>query len=114
MTHNEQKERVKDAKSRIDFVAYNFDRSRINVTFDNNDVLVVSIDLHYLRIEESRKLLHNIIAVTRGQFVLKVVHGYNHGTALREMVQRDDFSTRIKSRKLLEYNEGISLLEIAA
>lgn len=73
----------------------------------------VTLDLHKLTVREARRLIGNIIAVNRERFELNLIHGYNHGTALRDMIRQEFKNPRIYERKQYSYNAGVTTFEIA-
>ena len=46
-------------------------------------------------------------------FKLDVIHGYNGGTAIKDMLRTKEISPRIISISSPEYNPGESILEVA-
>ncbi|MCR5734235.1 MAG: Smr/MutS family protein [Lachnospiraceae bacterium] len=83
--------------------------NRIKVDGEN-----ISVDLHAMKVKEAKKLIMNIIALNREEFTMEVIHGYNHGTAIKNMVHTDIDNSRIISKKGLAYNLGQTELTIAA
>lgn len=79
---------------------------------------LVTVDLHWLRCAEAERFLRNIINLTfRTNFKLLIIHGYHHGTALKDMIWDEDpkcISGRIIKREHVERNEGATMLTIAA
>ena len=62
---------------------------------------VMTVDLHGMYLEDARSLLENWLGhAPAGVTELRVIHGSNRGTVLRDMVQRDLKHPRIQ-RKLL-------------
>lgn len=51
---------------------------------------VMTVDLHGMYLEDARSLLENWLGhAPAGVTELRVIHGSNRGTVLRDMVQRD-------------------------
>ena len=74
----------------------------------------ITVDLHHLKVKEAKRLLNNIVAINRSSFTMECIHGYNHGTALKEMIQGDFNNKRILSKKSLQHNLGLTELTVAA
>jgi len=75
----------------------------------------VVIDVHGLSVPEARKMLKNLIAVLPVGIELIVIHGFNHGTALKQLVHSEEMkSYRVLGVSSPETNPGISTLQIAA
>ena len=71
------------------------------------------IDLHGKTRKEAKRLLNNIINATLHPFTMDVIHGYNHGTALKDMIFEEDINPRIISKDVPVYNIGETILLIA-
>ena len=73
----------------------------------------MSVDLHGKNKREAKKLLNNIINTIRHPFKMEVIHGYNHGTALKEMLYTETINPRITSKEALFYNMGKTIVSIS-
>ena len=83
--------------------------ARLNF-LENGDV---SVDVHGLDRAHCKKFLRDIITLNRGALVLRVIHGYNNGTRLRDMIRYDNvISRRIVGFDTCGKNEGITLLNV--
>lgn len=89
------------------------DPDRIKTVDTEDGDILVSVDLHGLSVLEAKRLLNNIIAMIRRPFSLEIIHGYHHGTAIRDMIYKDFSNPKMKSCKVNVYNPGISLAEVA-
>lgn len=97
---------------KITFIMYGEDVWRANISRDENGTPVVRIDLHYMTVKEARRAINNIIAMYNFNFKLDVIHGYNHGTAIRDMI-RSDLNNKRVSNMIYPHNQGETILEIA-
>ena len=88
--------------------------SRISFHKTNAGVVDMNLDLHGLNCYQAKKVLKNVINVVRDEFNLNVIHGYNHGTVLKEMVSKTDFCSRVIKRSCPSWNPGMTILTIAA
>ena len=88
----------------------NDDLQRINVISNNE----VSVDLHGLGTRASLTLVNNVINLNRGKCELSIIHGFHHGTALKDMINRRFTNHRIIGMKPVEGNPGVTVLECAA
>lgn len=88
----------------------NDDLQRINVISDNE----VSVDLHGLGTRASIVLVNNVINLNRGKCELSVIHGFNHGTALKDMINNRFHNPRVINMKRVVGNYGVTVLECAA
>ena len=87
--------------------------SRIAEEIKNNGQREISVDLHELTVNQARKLVKNIIAIDREGCTLRVIHGYNRGTAIRSMVNNDLASPKIAERHICKNNPGQTILTIS-
>ncbi len=72
----------------------------------------LTVDLHGLKVKEAKRLLLNLMALDRDGCDICVIHGYNNGTALKEMVGNDLHSPRLTSRQGVKGNFGRTMLTI--
>ena len=68
---------------------------RVRVFDNENDEMVIKVDLHGMCRESAQKALSNIIAIIRSPFILDVIHGYNGGTVIKQMIHEDLKSPKI-------------------
>lgn len=88
------------------------DLARITPSKSKENQLIV--DLHGLGTKDSLVLLNNIININRDACDIKVIHGYNHGTALKDMINGRFVNTRILDRVMSESNPGVTMIRCAA
>ena len=72
----------------------------------------VSVDVHRLTVAEAKRLIKNLIALIRGDFILEVIHGYLNGTAIKDMIHEETLSKKVVDKKCPFYNLGITYLKI--
>lgn len=80
---------------------------------EEDDTVKVTVDLHGLSTTQAKRLLNNIIAAIRRPFRLEAIHGYHHGTAIRDMIYTDLPNPKIQSRHLEFWNPGITVMAVA-
>lgn len=95
-----------ELKSRLALVLKKDDLARIKVV-DEEKILV---DLHNLGTKEAMILVNNIINLNRNECEISVIHGYNHGIALKDMINNRFKNSRIVARKSVVGNEGMTVL----
>lgn len=99
-------------KERAIFALGGYDSWRVNAFTDCNGNVVVRLDLHYLTCSSCKKIIKNVIAITRSDFTFLIIHGQNHGTAIRDMVRNEVLSERIVSRIVPDFG-GATILKVA-
>lgn len=85
---------------------------RVKVTYDTDGVPVVKLDLHQMKYKEAEKTITNVISLLRFSFKLCLIHGYNHGTVLKDMI-RNDYSNKRIVGAIYPMNAGETILKIA-
>ena len=81
---------------------------------DENDEAVITLDLHGMDCRTARRVVKSIIAMYRFSFDLVLIHGYNHGTVLKNMLNNSFDNERIISKSTPVYNPGVTRFRIAA
>ena len=85
------------------------DVGRIKVSEDR-----IQIDLHGMTRAEAKRSIKNIIALSPIAFTLDVIHGYNRGTVIKDMIQEEELSSRVYHKWLAPGNPGRTFIEVAA
>jgi hypothetical protein len=88
------------------------DMERIRISDTNDEEIIV--DLHELGTKEAMVLVNNIINLNRDNCNIKVIHGYNHGTALKDMINSRFKNPRIVSRHGVASNLGVTVIQCRA
>lgn len=96
----------------LSYVLWGDNQWRAQVSKTEGGEIVIRVDLHYLRAAEARKVLEGIIALYRFPFILDVIHGYVHGTAIKQMIWTDFKNKRIQSLCGINNNYGETLINI--
>ena len=73
----------------------------------------ITLDLHGLTVKQAHRLIKNIIALDRKSFCIDLVHGYSHGTAIKDMIT-DFCNPRVLGKSRPDYNPGITKMLISA
>lgn len=95
-----------ELKSRLALVLKKEDLARIKVPDEDK----VIIDLHNLGTKEAMILVNNVINLNKKECEINVIHGYNHGIALKDMINNRFKNSRIVERKSVAGNEGMTVL----
>ena len=98
---------------RMTFVLHGEYLQRVKVFTNEEDETVIKVDLHGMCRENALKSLSNIIAIIRFPFILDVIHGYNGGTVIKEMICGDLKSPKITEHRSPAWNPGETLMRIA-
>ena len=103
----------KTAMEKMTFLMCGDDLCRIRTEQDEDGIVKVIIDLHGMSKRNAIRMITNIMVLFRFKFRLEVVHGYNHGTAIKEYIYNELINSRIISKVSPTYNPGITDLMIA-
>ncbi len=79
---------------------------------DNSHVIVV--DLHGLTVKSAKRLLNNIIVLNNDRLDICAVHGFHHGTAIKEMIEREFNGSRTAKINEQDRNKGRTILRFCA
>lgn len=74
----------------------------------------ISVDLHGLSERQARRFLRNLIACMKTGFTIFVIHGYKHGTVIRNMVRDENrvISHRIVKVDPCMWNPGATTMVV--
>ncbi len=98
---------------RMSFVMHGEYLSRVMISDNEDGETVIKVDLHGMCRESAQKSLRNIINIIRIPFILDVIHGYNGGTVIKELIYNDLKSPKIVGYRSPNWNPGETLLQIA-
>lgn len=89
------------------------DAERVEWKSSEGEHIIVDVDVHQMTCAEAKKFIRNIISLlTQYNFTLNVIHGYLHGTAIKEMIYSENINNRIEKISSPSNNPGISILMI--
>ncbi len=106
---------VDQIMSKLNFVLYGENMNRINVVQSENESISVELDLHGLRCHEAERTLRNVININKNLgFNLVVIHGFNHGVALKKMIRNAKLGDRVMCLSSPNWNPGRTNITVAA
>ena len=100
--------------SRMRMVFSENELSRISVQIDARGEVRITADVHGMKCSEARRFIKNIINIVRMAFQLVIVHGYNHGTAIKDMLAQNFNNSHIFEQFPDLNNQGVTHMLIAA
>ena len=100
------------SSERLAFIFSVEELRRINVSVNKKRMMVV-VDVHGLKTYEAKRFINNIINVIKTEFTLIVIHGYNHGTAIKDMLNGCFSNNHVKEKFGDSSNPGITYLLVA-
>lgn len=78
------------------------------IKFIKEDYLMVNV--HGLSINKMVRLLKNISCLNRNGFTMRIIHGFNHGTKLKDAIRKEKLFTRNYLVIPDRVNPGITVL----
>jgi len=88
--------------------------NRLTISKIDETKIQIIADVHGMKCKQARRFINNIINTVRVAFQLIVIHGYNHGTAIKDMLAQNFNNTHIAEKHLDPYNKGVTHMLIAA
>ncbi len=73
---------------------------------------VITVDLHGLSTKAARRLLLNLIVLDSDEKDICVIHGYIHGTSIKEMICNSLKHPKIAEVESVEGNYGRTVLKM--
>ena len=97
---------------------------KIRLVFSNEEIerlqieqsehqLSIKVDVHGLKCREARRFINNLINLLRMTFQLIIIHGYNHGTAIKDMLKNNFSNSHVMGIYPDCYNQGVTHLLVA-
>ncbi len=74
----------------------------------------ITVDLHHLTVRKARRIVNNLIALSGDGGIITLIHGYNNGTAIKDMIRREIINSRIIDKEVRRNNPGITDIKLAA
>ena len=99
-------------KDRMTFIMQGNDLNRLQI-YESEKGTVIKIDLHGMKCGEAFKVINSILLLCRFRFTLDIIHGYNRGTNLKEMIYHQLMNSRIISKHCDVWNPGETIIEIS-
>ena len=75
---------------------------------------VLFVDVHGLTRNEMVRFLKNVSLIPREPFSMTIIHGFNHGTKLKETVRYEDIISRPHTIVTDKFNPGVTTYVFAA
>lgn len=79
---------------------------------------IVTADVHGMNCRQAKTFIKNVIALFRGAFKLVIIHGFNSGTALRDLFRTEGatLSGKVCANSVhgWYWNDGVTEMDITA
>ncbi len=84
------------------------------ISMKSSDMFCITVDVHGMKCCQAKRFINNIINIVRIIFHLIIIHGYNHGTAIKDMLSYKFSNIHITNQYVDPYNQGMTHILIAA
>ena len=85
---------------------------RLRIKRDKYGEMFISVDLHGMQKGEAAYFIQRLINSNPFAFSMEIIYGFNHGTVLRNMINRELVNMRIADRYSVPWNPGSTYLTI--
>ena len=99
--------------ARLGMIFTQDDIERITVKDEVEKNLQVTVDVHGMKCSQAKRFINNIINAIRSAFKLVIIHGYNHGTAIKDMLADNLTNSHIIDQYQDSYNKGVTYMVLA-
>lgn len=86
--------------------------NRLSIKEYTRNKMRVYADVHGMKCYQARRFINNIINAIRITFELIIIHGFNHGTAIKDMFANNYSNLHIAQKYASQYNKGITHMYI--
>ncbi len=83
---------------------------RISINEESEMGINVTVDVHGMKCNNAKRFINNIINMIRVAFKLIVIHGYNNGTAIKDMLAESFSNIHIVNQFQDPYNLGVTYI----
>ncbi|HUM85228.1 MAG TPA: hypothetical protein PLN48_15935 [Lachnospiraceae bacterium] len=96
--------------ARLKMILTTEELNRLNIREAPGSEPRIIADVHGMKCSEARRFINNIVHST---FQLIVIHGYNHGTAIKDMLATSFSNNHIADQYPDPFNRGVTHMKIA-
>lgn len=99
--------------NRLQMIFTHDEIDRITVKEQPGRETLIIADVHGMKCRQARRFINNIINAVRIAFQLIIIHGYNHGTAIKDMLSNSFTNKHVAEQYLDSHNQGMTHMLIA-
>jgi len=101
-------------RARLRMILSEEDYNRLVISEPAPGQIRITADVHGMKCYEASRLIKNIIILVNSDFTFVVIHGYNHGTAIKDMLAQNFKNSHVREQYQDYYNKGLTRMLIAA
>lgn len=98
---------------RLQIIFTNEEFDRLTIQENSNSILQVTVNVHGMQCSQAKIFLNNIINIIQTSFKLTIIHGFNHGTAIKDMLSQNFSNNHITNQYPDLFNKGVTYMLIA-
>lgn len=98
-------------QNRLHLIFTDDEISRITLLGDKEELRIIA-DVHGMSCFQAKRFINNLINIIREKFRLIVIHGYNHGTAIKDMLTDSFINMHVVSKHVDPKNQGVTYMQI--
>lgn len=92
-------------KFKLSLILTQKDMNRLQFRDKEGEIIA---DVHGMKCYEAKRFINNIINIAMTKIKLTIVHGYNHGTAIRDMIRQSYNNAHVRYIIPDQQNQGIT------
>ena len=89
------------------------DMNRLRIK-EKDEETEITADVHGMSVKRAKRFINNILNIVRTKVQLIIIHGYNHGTAIKDMLADQFVNEHIVEKYLDSENQGVTNIVAAA
>ena len=101
-------------RTRLRMILSEEDYNRLVISESASGRIRITADVHGMKCYEVNRLIKNIIILVNSEFSFAVIHGYNHGTAIKDMLAQNFKNSHVREQYQDSFNKGLTHMLIAA
>lgn len=88
------------------------DVRRISISEEDSD-LSITVDVHGMKCSQAHRFINNVICLPQRALKIMIIHGYNNGTAIKDMLAKGFDNNRVIEKFYDLYNQGVTYMVVA-
>lgn len=100
--------------TRLSIILTTEELNRISVKENTEKTISIIADVHGMKCYQAKRFINNLICLLSNVYEIIVIHGFNHGTAIRNMLHSNFSNHHIKQMFIDKQNQGVTHMLIAA
>lgn len=98
---------MENIKVRLSLILTEDDMKRLTFKDKEGEKKIIA-DMHGMKCKQARRFLNNLLNIIRTAVELIIVHGFNHGTAIKDMILGDFYNEHISLISPDSHNKGVT------